>query len=150
MGSPHLSSLLLLFHVLFINKTEALEQMIEIENINWEDFQVQTDLNNDSDIEKVSEFQFPKVSKKLFSAEKRIRIGQRRFQSRGQGYWPLENDGNECYDECGPRGGPCAFCGSGLCCRWNHFPDWNTLCGSNLGVPNRHTCVRNPDGKVSC
>ena len=57
---PRLFSLLLLFHVLFIKKTEALEQNIEIENINLEDFEVRNVLNNGSESQKVAEFPFSK------------------------------------------------------------------------------------------
>jgi len=60
---------------------------------------------------------------------------------------PIKNDGQECWKQCGRKGGPCpGFCGGGLCCKGGYAEDgcpteWPS------GDKNRYTCrPRAPDG----
>ena len=56
----------------------------------------------------------------------------------------LENEGKDCYSECGDQQGPCSFCGGlGLCCKIGNDNIGNG-CDGKLGGQNGHECVRQP------
>ena len=64
----------------------------------------------------------------------------------------VENQGQNCWGECGRKQGACAWCGTGMCCRkgW-----WDTSggCDGSLGIDlPRHVCVPSPssDALASC
>ena len=61
-------------------------------------------------------------------------------------YLDLENEGKECYKNCGYKQGPCEWCGSeGVCC--SRKSDWNDTtngCNGSFGGKTRHECVPAP------
>ena len=62
--------------------------------------------------------------------------------------WPIENKGSICWDQCGPLAGPCAFCGSGLCCKMGESQP-GTDCDGSRGGNGEYNCVDNPGGKMA-
>jgi len=51
----------------------------------------------------------------------------------------IENEGEECWDNCSRLQGGCPWCGSeGMCCRANWVGNG---CDGNVGGPNRHECT---------
>ena len=59
------------------------------------------------------------------------------FHSKGG----LQNSGVNCWDGCSKEQGPCAFCGTGLCCR-KGWPDTSNGCDGSLGIDEpHHVCV---------
>ena len=56
--------------------------------------------------------------------------------------------GDECFNKCGGKQGPCDFCGAGrLCCRKNHY-DKTKGCDGTFGGQNQHECVHSPSGNI--
>jgi len=56
----------------------------------------------------------------------------------------LHNENMECGSKCGCNGGPCPFCGSGLCCRKGQNKGWG--CNGVNGCSGYHCCVNDSDG----
>merc|ERR1711990_845073 len=62
----------------------------------------------------------------------------------------LQNQGAQCWRQCGERSGYCeSFCGTdGLCCR--RGVNWiENGCNGQLGIDDHHTCVAKPQGSCS-
>jgi len=54
----------------------------------------------------------------------------------------LQNAGQNCWGSCGNQQGPCAFCGTGLCCRFG-WHDHSNGCDGTIGVQGQphHMCA---------
>jgi len=52
----------------------------------------------------------------------------------------LKNAGRNCWNPCHGRQGPCAWCGTGLCCR-KRWHDTSKGCNGAIGGSNFHACV---------
>jgi hypothetical protein len=53
----------------------------------------------------------------------------------------VANSGHDCWTQCNSKQGPCAFCGSGLCCRKGWTQDYSGGCDGTVGVAGRgHVC----------
>ena len=50
----------------------------------------------------------------------------------------LLNAGVDCWNQCSKKQGPCAFCGTGLCCRKGSEGNG---CDGSLGIANAHVCT---------
>ena len=58
----------------------------------------------------------------------------------------VENEGQECWWNCGGQEGHCWWCGvEGMCCRQGWVGNG---CDGNVGGPNNHQCTKAPGGKT--
>ena len=56
----------------------------------------------------------------------------------------IQNEGQQCWDQCGHKNGDCDWCGSeGMCCRQGgHWA--KDGCDGSVGGHNRHECAKKP------
>lgn len=55
----------------------------------------------------------------------------------------LKNSGKKCWNECKEKQGPCAYCGTGICCR-KEYADTSKGCYGQIGGDGQHECVAKP------
>ena len=52
----------------------------------------------------------------------------------------LKNSGKNCWAPCNSQQGPCAYCGTGVCCRKGWW-DKSNGCDGSIGGDGHHFCV---------